>query len=1078
MEEEVKQNQPILAKKLTHHPILVGFLHIFYGFITITALLSSWLAWNLYKGPVDATPIIPVLEKLMGNKERLQFRIGHMTLTWNSSSDPFAFHMQDVNLIGPRGPFMAIKNIDVGLSAWRLMLANLHFKYIKVQDMAVKITRLQDGAVTLTGIPDDEDKEKKAESVALQMDNIVNDLPSFEQFTLTDIRVIFEDQKDALIRRFDDVDMEIEQQRNLGKRSVSGYFTTDLTGAEDGSRATVDFIFDGNDKTLTASMHIENASTRKLFGGIMREANLPRIDMLVEGRAEFRLTNNFSLDDLTLRLKGEDGMLYWPRNYGQGLEKQKLSNFKLDAGYTPEKKELRLDNAEITIKGITLHTSGTLSAIEGWNKLKGDIRLGSPVIAIDALPAVWPKVWDSGARQWLVDRMDKGRIANLAVTVPFTATRYEVKSAIPEDGDAADNEPVYSWNIQNGTIKGSFDFTGVTVDYREPMLPVAETTGSGLYEGLSLTLAFTRAKIGKLDVKKGSLYFDDLITAGTGKADLNLSLQGPVASVFAYLEREPIAYRRKVDIDGTKGRGMADVELFATFPTTKDMRVEDVHVKASAKLQNLVMPNAVKGMTLAGDDFTLNATENHFEIEGTGTIDGRPATLSWTEYFDPKPDASFASRLDADISTDKALRLRFIGKSLEDRVDGTIQAKIKMLTKPDGKSELDIVANAADARIDLTNPFNAVKDKGGKADITLKATLQKNLIQSIDSLAIKGSGINLESGKISFARDSNNDPVLSTASLKNLRLGAIDATIEARWKNEYDITANLWGNSFDARYIMAGEDAANNSAGRKPPTAFDIKIKTGKLYIGDTPLENVDATFTGSPDGRIVKAYINGKAEGTTLKLAYDASGLSWQAANAGAALKALNVTDRVRGGTLEVKASPLANGQSGDMQGTLMIRDFSVVKAPALAKLVNLLSIPGLLNILTQDTGLKFTRAEADVTWLNKAGGALMVLSDGRTSGSSLGLTFEGEINMKSDTVAIQGTAIPMSEVNNLVSSIPLIGDILTGGKKNSGIFAATYTMKGPSSDPDVSVNPLSVLTPGILRRILFEGQTPKTDR
>lgn len=60
------------------------------------------------------------------------------------------------------------------------------------------------------------------------------------------------------------------------------------------------------------------------------------------------------------------------------------------------------------------------------------------------------------------------------------------------------------------------------------------------------------------------------------------------------------------------------------------------------------------------------------------------------------------------------------------------------------------------------------------------------------------------------------------------------------------------------------------------------------------------------------------------------------------------------------------------------------------------------------------------------------------------------------------------MTEVNSLLSSIPLVGEILTGG---SGLIAATYTMKGPSKDPQVSVNPLSILTPGFLRKILFEG-------
>ena len=36
--------------------------------------------------------------------------------------------------------------------------------------------------------------------------------------------------------------------------------------------------------------------------------------------------------------------------------------------------------------------------------------------------------------------------------------------------------------------------------------------------------------------------------------------------------------------------------------------------------------------------------------------------------------------------------------------------------------------------------------------------------------------------------------------------------------------------------------------------------------------------------------------------------------------------------------------------------------------------------------------------------------------------------------------------------------------------LFAATYTMSGAANDPKVIVNPLSVLAPGFLRKILFE--------
>jgi hypothetical protein len=55
---------------------------------------------------------------------------------------------------------------------------------------------------------------------------------------------------------------------------------------------------------------------------------------------------------------------------------------------------------------------------------------------------------------------------------------------------------------------------------------------------------------------------------------------------------------------------------------------------------------------------------------------------------------------------------------------------------------------------------------------------------------------------------------------------------------------------------------------------------------------------------------------------------------------------------------------------------------------------------------------------------------------------------------------------VNRILGEIPILGPILVGGK-GEGIVAVVYGINGPLSDPRVSVNPLSVLTPGFLRGI-----------
>ena len=74
-------------------------------------------------------------------------------------------------------------------------------------------------------------------------------------------------------------------------------------------------------------------------------------------------------------------------------------------------------------------------------------------------------------------------------------------------------------------------------------------------------------------------------------------------------------------------------------------------------------------------------------------------------------------------------------------------------------------------------------------------------------------------------------------------------------------------------------------------------------------------------------------------------------------------------------------------------------------------------------------------------------------------------------------GTLIPAYTLNSALSSIPLLGDILSGGEKGGGIFAATYSYRGDVATAQPSVNPLATLTPGFLRHIfdIFKPNAPQ---
>ena len=60
----------------------------------------------------------------------------------------------------------------------------------------------------------------------------------------------------------------------------------------------------------------------------------------------------------------------------------------------------------------------------------------------------------------------------------------------------------------------------------------------------------------------------------------------------------------------------------------------------------------------------------------------------------------------------------------------------------------------------------------------------------------------------------------------------------------------------------------------------------------------------------------------------------------------------------------------------------------------------------------------------------------------------------------------MPAFALNNLLSNVPLLGPLLTGGK-NGGVFAISYRLDGPLDDLKTDVNMMAAMTPGALREL-----------
>jgi hypothetical protein len=204
---------------------------------------------------------------------------------------------------------------------------------------------------------------------------------------------------------------------------------------------------------------------------------------------------------------------------------------------------------------------------------------------------------------------------------------------------------------------------------------------------------------------------------------------------------------------------------------------------------------------------------------------------------------------------------------------------------------------------------------------------------------------------------------------------------------------------------------------------------------------------------------------------------LSFTTSDTGQLARGLLGLTGMRGGVLELSANlpgrasdpPVKEGSAPDFEGTLALRDANLVNQPFLARLLMAASFAGIGNLLA---GQGITISKIVVPFSSKNG--VISVHDAIASGPSIGATADGYIDRPKNSVALKGSLIPVVglDFNRVLGAIPVVGDILVS-KKGEGIFGVTYSVRGDADEPNVSVNPLAMLTPGIFRRI-FEGRMP----
>lgn len=1057
---------PKTRKKFHFSRFLLGLVA---GTVFLVMVIIGIACWGLSQGKIDVTFAKPTLQNMVREAQAgFDLEMDNIYLEWPEFTGPVLISMDNVQLLGEgRKPILNVKSVGVDLSYRRLLLGSVRPSAIIIDEPTLKIERTaNDFGISLQEYEITEQEPEKSsdktiqQKIATTLTEVADSdfaqgtlFSNLEKFEIRQAKVVVQDYLNGMTRYFTKMNASLSRSDLGAALSVTAQLPGGKLGA---SSIGIDFDYSKRAGQFRLDLNLQDIDPF-IFGDLLPHAHLFQDhDCIVNGQASAVFDRVLQPVSMQAELQSKEGTINLDQYYDEALA-YKDANFR--AVYNRQNGAITVEDLSLNINNVPIQNSisGTITP----DKITIPVRVSIDEVTAKNLASLLPTKVDIGdAKEWLVQRLKDGTYKNMSVGVDIIGTKQDVVGKLG---------PLPQWVWSEENIKAAFDFEAMTIEYVDTLTPATKALGKGEFDGESLFIREAEAYVGEVHGTNMKMAFTDFLIKGGGVADIKMDLNGPLSSFLKYLKDEPIALGDDIGIDTERSKGTLNAKLDIQFPTIEDLPKEEVVVKVTGQLSDVDIPDIVRGLSLTGGPVDLTVEGGKVHVKGDSLLAGRAVTLDWQQYLD-STGQDFAMKVVAQIGVDKELRNHF-GINLDDFVSGTLPVDLTYLEKPDGNADITLKGDVTPMVFHI-DPFAYNKPSGVAGMVTLDARLKQGTLTTIKNLNLQTKGLNVKDASLDFRSLGDEEVDLSGGKLPSVTLGKTQQVVNFAVNSNNHWTVNANGSVFDAEPFL--QDKAPEETPADNPS-FDITLTTQTMLTKKgQSVKEVALKLGLNNKGNVEWLEMDALAGSGQILVQYrpDPAGqrnFMMTATDAGAALKAFDVFPDVRGGRISIYGEPVGGRDSDDIYGTARMENFRVVKAPALAQLISAMSLSGLDGAL-QGEGLAFEKLEGDFEWLFRPQGSLLGIQNGRTSGSSLGLTFEGNVDRAQQTIDIKGTIIPLSGINNIIGSIPLVGDILTGG---SGLVAATYTMRGPATEPKVSINPLSVLTPGFLRRILFEGDS-----
>jgi uncharacterized protein DUF3971/AsmA-like protein len=747
-----------------------------------------------------------------------------------------------------------------------------------------------------------------------------------------------------------------------------------------------------------------------------------------EGRAYLGLNESGLLSDLVAQMRFSD-LSVDPR--GLFPEPLKITTAQADIKVDFNPFRVTLGEALITEGDSQVHASGRVATTgQDWAYAL-DARLDS--ITPDRLLAIWPETLSDKARIWVTDNLHHGNIDDVHFAIRGAGT----------------DKP---------TLYLDFAFRDVTATFMKTMPPILQATGRATLTGGRFVVQATAGVVngdqgGAIDIAGSSFIIPEVTVRNGTPGIVRMTAQGPVTSILSLLNRPPLQVLKQTDLPVDMVDALATATGTVALALKPKLQPDEVDFHFTGNITGAQSTILVPGFTLTSDTLAISGDQGQIRIGGAGQIDGLPATAEWSRRIGK--DAPPESRVTGQVEmSDRAIRTFRIGLP-ENAVFGVGSGDYTVDLAPEEPPRLSLSSDLVGVglRIPVLN-WSKSPDSVGRLDLT--GVMGE--APRVDRIEIEGGGLTA-TGSVSTRPDGG----LDRATFTSVRLSDwLQAPVDMIGQGTSPPEIRVLGGTIDMRRapFSANTGQADASASRSSAPSSPVNLTLDRLQVTDaialTGFSGRFGTtggFNGSFTGRLNGGTpVTGQAVpqkgGTAFRIRSD---------DAGGVARDAGVLRHGHGGSFDMTLIPA--DKAGEFDGQLSVRDVNVKDAPAIAALINSISVVGLIGELAGQ-GVYFTSVRSKFV----LGPSYLTVQEASAEGPSIGLSMDGTYDLANGLLNMRGVISPIYLLN-------IIGSVVT--RRGEGVFGFTYSLTGTADDPQVQVNPLSGLAPAMIRDI-FRGPTP----